>query len=345
MPDGKQVVTQAPIVEQETAPVDEVNQEALVNKASELGHTLDFGNDVTPGNLDWSEMEPLQEFDQIAAERGVGEQSQEPHAASEDQQPAQDVNLTDGMSKRITDLKRKGQQEIAGKDSELAEKDLVIAAREEQIQKLTDMAQQFETLQSSYVPPAGDIEAINAEIVAMDQRLEDEGDVFTPAEVARHVQGRQDLVNKQAGVAQAQQNAQNIVQKQDQMRLQSDQYVKETYSFVSDPNSEYYKTLKTKAYPMLENIIGPNFKNHPQDMVLAAELSKLMVDAAKYNQITGNSPAPRAEAIPMAGNVTPQGRTQQSAQPSFRDSVGTLRGGSVDNFAKLLQQRGHTWRP
>jgi hypothetical protein len=345
MPDNKQVINQGTIPVQESAPAEEVNQDALVNSASELGSELHFDQDVTPGNLDWSEMEPLQEFDQIAADRGVGEQSPQGQQAVPEQQPAQSDGLTDGMSKRITKLKQQSQREIQGKDNELAEKDAVIAAREEQISKLTEMSKQYQSLQSSYVPPDGDASAIDSQISAMDTRLQEEGDVYTPAEVARHVQDRQELVAKKAGVAQAQQNAQHIVKQQEQMRMQSDQYVKDTYSFVEDPNSEYYKTLKTQAYPMLESIIGPNFKNHPQDMVLAAELSQLMVDAAKYQQITGGQPAPRAEAIPMASNITPQGRVQQSAQPNFRESVTNLRGGGVQNFAQLLQQRGHTWRP
>ena len=96
---------------------------------------------------------------------------------------------------------------------------------------------------------------------------------------------------------------------------------------------------------MLESIIGPNFKNHPQDMVLAAELSQLMVDANKYQQLLGNRPAPRQEPAPMAGNVTPQSRSNQRRQPSLRQAANNLRGAGVEDFAALLQQRGHSWRP
>ena len=120
--------------------------------------------------------------------------------------------------------------------------------------------------------------------------------------------------------------------------------IEELY-FINDSKSEYYQTLKTQAYPVLESIIGPQFKNHPQDMVLAAELSKLMVDANKYQQIMGNQPAPRQQAAPMAGNVTPQSRPNQRQQPEFRQAANNLRGSEVSDFASMLRQRGHSWRP
>jgi hypothetical protein len=56
----------------------------------------------------------------------------------------------------------------------------------------------------------------------MDTRLQDEGDTFTAAEVAQHVQQRQDLIAKRSEVASSQANAQQLVQKQQAMRQQSD---------------------------------------------------------------------------------------------------------------------------
>ena len=150
---------------------------------------------------------------------------------------------------------------------------------------------------------------------------------------------------KKSEIANSQSKAQQLLHQQQEMRTRSDQFVRENYEFINDPDSEYYKTLKTQAYPMLENIIGPNFKNHPQDMVIAAELSKLMVDANKYQQLLGNRPAPRQEAAPMAGNLTPQSQPSQQRQPNFREAAASLRGGDVSNFAELLQNRGHSWRP
>ena len=150
---------------------------------------------------------------------------------------------------------------------------------------------------------------------------------------------------KKQEVANSQSNAQQLVQQQQRLREQSDSFVKENYDFINDPKSEYYKTLKEQAYPMLENIIGPNFKNHPQDMVIAAELSQLMVDANKYQQLLGNRPAPRQQAAPMAGNVTPQSRSNQRQQPDFRQAANNLRGSEVSDFASMLRQRGHSWRP
>jgi hypothetical protein len=348
MPEGKTIVAEETIpITKEDSASSEYDENVLVNKASEMGHTLKHDGDVAPGNLDWSEMEPLQEFDRIAEERGVGSQSQP--AVEQPPTPASPEPyteaLTDNMSKRITDLKRKAQQNIEGKDQEIAERDAIIAARDDQINKLSGMAQDFQKLQATYVPPTGDASQVDTQISTMDQMLEDDGDTYTAAEVARHVMKRQELVRQKDQISQAQLNAQSIVKQQEVMRLNSDQYVRDNYSFVSNPDSEYYKTLKTQAYPMLESIIGPNFKNHPQDMVLAAELSRLMVDAAKYQQITGNAPAPRQEPIPMAGHTAPQTQSQQQRQPSFRSDVTDLRGGDVKDFAKLLAGRGHTWRP
>jgi len=136
-----------------------------------------------------------------------------------------------------------------------------------------------------------------------------------------------------------------LLHKQQEMRKQSDQYVRDNYAFVSDPDSEYYHTLKNQAYPMLESVVGPNFKNHPQDMVLAAELSKIMVDAGKYNQLMGNQPAPRQQAVPMAGANRPARQPQAQSQQTYSQEVKNHRGANVNEFAKLLQRRGMTWRP
>jgi len=335
MPDGKRVVSEKTIVEseQESAPAPEVNMDAVVNDASNMGHTLPLHDEVSQGQLDWSDMAPVEEFDQIANDRGVGPV---PQGAD---------GLTDSMSKRISKMKQQEQEKIAGKDQVIAEKDSIIAAREQQINQLTKMSQEYQKLQASYVPPQGDVTEVDSQISEMDQTLKDEGDTYTAAEVAQHMQKRQDLQMKKQEVSNSQSNAQQLVQQQQRLREQSDSFVKENYDFINDPKSEYYKTLKEQAYPMLENIIGPNFKNHPQDMVIAAELSQLMVDANKYQQLLGNRPAPRQQAAPMAGNVTPQSRPNQRQQPEFRQAANNLRGGEVSDFASMLRQRGHSWRP
>jgi len=335
MPDGKTIVNEKTIVEseQESAPAPEVNMDAVVNDASNMGHTLPLHDEVSQGQLDWSDMAPVEEFDQIANDRGVGSV---PQGAD---------RLTDGMSKRISKMKQQEQEKIAGKDQVIAEKDSIIAAREQQINQLTKMSQEYQKLQASYVPPQGDVTEVDSQISEMDQTLKDEGDTYTAAEVAQHMQKRQDLQMKKQEVANSRSNAQQLVQQQQRLREQSDSFVKENYDFINDPKSEYYKTLKEQAYPMLENIIGPNFKNHPQDMVIAAELSQLMVDANKYQQLLGNRPAPRQQAAPMAGNVTPQSRPNQRQQPDFRQAANNLRGSEVSDFASMLRQRGHSWRP
>ena len=183
MSDGKTIVNEKTIVEseQESAPAPEVNMDAVVNDASDMGHTLPLHDEVSRGQLDWSDMAPVEEFDQIAKERGVGPV---PQGAE---------GLPDGMSKRISKMKQQEQERIAGKDQVIAEKDSIIAAREQQINQLTKMSQEYQKLQSSYVPPQGDVTEVDGQIAAMDQRLQDEGDTFTAAEVAQHMQKRHDL--------------------------------------------------------------------------------------------------------------------------------------------------------
>ena len=119
MPDGKRVVSEKTIVvsEQESAPAPEVNMDAVVNDASNMGHTLPLHDEVSQGQLDWSDMAPVEEFDQIANDRGVGPV---PQGAD---------GLTDSMSKRISKMKQQEQEKIAGKDQVIAEKDSIIAAR------------------------------------------------------------------------------------------------------------------------------------------------------------------------------------------------------------------------
>jgi hypothetical protein len=345
MPEAKKIVTQQalPVTQTDSAPTEEINHDVLINSASELGSELDFSNDVTPSTLDWSEMEPLEEFDRIAADRGVGPQSAPQDAQIQETAPQPD--MTDSMKSRISKLKQGQQNEIAGKDQAIAEKDAIIAAREQQINELQTMAQDYQKLQSTYVPPVGDVDEMSRELTALDNKLQDEGDTYTPAEVALHLQARHDLQRKKDRVADSQVQAQGLLHKQQQMREQSDQYVRDNYPFVSDPDSEYYHTLKNQAYPMLESVVGPNFKNHPQDMVLAAELSKIMVDAGKYNQLMGNQPAPRQQAVPMAGANRPSRQPQAQSQQTYSQEVRNHRGANVNEFAKLLQRRGMSWRP
>ena len=225
MPDGKRVVNEKTIVEseQESAPAPEVNMDAVVNAASNMGHTLPLHDEVSQGQLDWSDMAPVEEFDQIANDRGVGPV---PQGAD---------GLTDGMSKRISKMKQQEQEKIAGKDQVIAEKDSIIAAREQQINQLTKMSQEYQKLQSSYVPPQGDVTEADSQISDMDQTLKDEGDTYTAAEVAQHMQKRQDLQMKKQEVANSQSNAQQLVQQQQRLREQSDSIVKENYDFINDP--------------------------------------------------------------------------------------------------------------
>ena len=133
-----------------------------------------------------------------------------------------------------------------------------------------------------------------------------------------------------------------MIQEQKQMRGQYDAYATENYEFVNKPDTEKYQVMKEQAYPLLEQLV-PNFQQYPHDMVIAAELSDLIVDAQKYRQLVGDQPNPkRAEPQPMATNVAPTAQPQQAPANLVRD-MQRVRGGSLDAIAKVLRKAGHSW--
>ena len=345
-PSGKKVVTSETILEQESesAPgiADDYDPAKLENTASEMGHSLDM-DDVASAELDWTEMAPVKEFDnpnQPPQEQPQPTQEQVPQEEVPQEQPlqeAQDVDLTNSMRKRISGIKEKSTQE-------LAEKDALIAARDDQIAKMQSMVQEYTQLQESYRPVEGDVGAVKQEIAGLDTMLKEEGDALTSAEVAQHVIRRNNLERKLDKIEASQVNTNNIIRKQQVLRQQSDQYVKDAYPFVNDQKSEMYGVMKHQAYPLLEQLMGPNFKNHPSDMIMAAELSKMMVNSQKYEQLLGNTPAPRSQPAPMAGN-SPRTAPQAKRPMDFKRAVADNRGGDVSRFAELLHNAGHSWRP
>ena len=333
-PSGKKVVTSETILEQESesAPgiADDYDPAKLENTASEMGHSLGL-EDVASTELDWADMAPVKEFDNP---------NQPPQEQPQQEQPlqeAQDVDLTDSMRKRITGIKEKSTQE-------LAEKDALIAARDDQIAKMASMVQEYTQLQASYIPDEGDTGAVQQEIAGLDTMLKEEGDALTSAEVAQHVIRRSNLERKLDKMEANKSNTDNLIRKQQVLRQQSDKYVKDAYPFVSDQKSEMYGVMKNQAYPLLEQLMGPNFKNHPSDMIMAAELSKMMVNSQKYEQLLGNTPAPRSQPAPMAGN-SPRTAPQAKRPVDFKREVVNNRGGDVSRFAELLHDSGHSWRP
>lgn len=338
-PSGKKVVTSETILEQESdsAPgiADDYDPARLENTASEMGHSLGL-DDVASTDLDWTDMAPVKEFDN--PNQPPQEQPQEQQLQQPQEQPLQgDVDLTDSMRKRITGIKEKSTQE-------LAEKDALIAARDDQIVKLQSMAEEYARLQQSYRPDQGDSKAVKTEIASLDTMLQEEGDALTSAEVAQHVIRRNNLERQLDKMEANKANTDNLIRQQQVLRQQSDQYVRDTYNFVNDSKSEYYGVMKNQAYPLLEQLMGPNFKNHPSDMIMAAELSKMMVNSQKYEQLLGNTPAPRSQPAPMAGN-SPRTAPQAKRPMDFKREVANNRGGDVSRFAELLHSSGHSWRP
>ena len=339
-PSGKKVVTIETIREQESESAPDAYDPAkLENTASEMGHSLDM-DDVASAELDWTEMAPVKEFEnpnQPPPEQPQEQPVQEQVPQEQPLQEAQDVDLTNSMRKRISGIKEKSTQE-------LAEKDALIAARDDQIAKMQSMVQEYTQLQESYRPVEGDVGAVKQEIAGLDTMLKEEGDALTSAEVAQHVIRRNNLERKLDKIETSQVNTNNLIRKQQVLRQQSDKYVKEAYPFVSDQKSEMYGVMKHQAYPLLEQLMGPNFKNHPSDMIMAAELSKMMVNSQKYEQLLGNTPAPRSQPAPMAGN-SPRTAPQAKRPVDFKRAVADNRGGDVGRFAELLHNAGHSWRP
>jgi len=343
---GKTIVNEGtlPVTESDSAAGEGVDVDQLINDAAEMGHTLPISDDIAPANLDWSELDNVKEFDR-AAQQSVAEpaapeptQPVQEQAPVEQPAPREDVDLTDSMRKRIAGIKDKSA-------TELAEKDALIAARDEQIAKLTQMGQDFQDLQEAYVPPTETEDSILQQINTLDTSLQEDGDAYTSAEVAQQMIRRGKLERQLDGAKRNAQDTQNLLKKQQILRQTSDQYVKDNYSFVSDTSSEYYAVLKDKAYPLLERMMGPNFKDHPNDMVMAAELTQMMVDSQKYQQLLGNTPAPRAEPAPMAGGTARAPTQRAPAQSSVRDQIVNARGGDINRFADILAQSGHSWRP
>ena len=342
-PSGKTIVTGETILEQESeSATDDYDPAKLGDTASEMGRSLSL-EDVASSEIDWTEMAPVKEFDnpnQPPQEQPQPTQEQVPQEEVPQEQPlqeAQDVDLTNSMRKRISGIKEKSTQE-------LAEKDALIAARDDQIAKMQSMVQEYTQLQESYRPVEGDAGAVKQEIAGLDTMLKEEGDALTSAEVAQHVIRRNNLERKLDKIEASQVNTNNIIRKQQVLRQQSDQYVKDAYPFVNDQKSEMYGVMKHQAYPLLEQLMGPNFKNHPSDMIMAAELSKMMVNSQKYEQLLGNTPAPRSQPAPMAGN-SPRTAPQAKRPVDFKRAVADNRGGDVSRFAELLHDSGHSWRP
>ena len=116
MADGKNVETvssipvtvpDSPVEQQESVPDTTTNDEA------EAPDEMDFSSDVERGNLDWPELVKVEEVPQETVDEAT-EQIQ----AGEQPAPVEN-DLTDGMKNRISKLKQKEAEKIAGKDEQI----------------------------------------------------------------------------------------------------------------------------------------------------------------------------------------------------------------------------------
>ena len=328
----KQVVTQGatPVTKSDSPSEVEADNSVDFEKVEqELSY-----NTVEESEIDWPIIEKVEQVSE--------EQAQEIHKGIEEPPPEEPVaaqpeatEMTDGMRDRITKLKQQEGQKLAEKDAE-------IQSRDRQIQELQEMNQKFTQLTQQYRPVQGDPEKIREEINGLDERLEEDGDTMTAAEIHKLGRRQQHLEKQLDEIRQSEIQTQNMIQEQKQMRGQYDAYATENYEFVNKPDTEKYQVMKEQAYPLLEQLV-PNFQQYPHDMVIAAELSDLIVDAQKYRQLVGDQPNPkRAEPQPMATNVAPTAQPQQAPANLVRD-MQRVRGGSLDDIAKVLRKAGHSW--
>ena len=341
----KQVVTQTvtPVTKSDSPTEVEAGDSVdFENVEQELSYNL-----VEESNIDWPVIEKVEEISEEKAEEVQQEVQQEPQAEQpqepaqeekpvEEKQEVEDPTLTDGMRDRITKLK---QQE----GEKLAEKDRQIRDRDSQIKELQSMNEKFTNLMQTYRLTTGDPAKIQEEIQQLEDRLDEDGDSMTAAEIHKLGRRQQQLERQLDEIKISEVNTENMVQQQKQMRGQYDAYATENYDFVQKPDHEKYKVMKEQAYPLLENLI-PNFQQYPHDMVIAAELSDLLVDAQKYRQLIGDQPNPaRAEPQPMATNVAPSAQPSSPARQSLGKAVQRVRGGSLEDIAQVPRQAGHGW--
>ena len=334
----KQVVTQ-PVTPVTLADSPTENEASDNVDYAEVEQELSFST-VEESTLDWPVLEKVEQISEEQAKQVQAEQPEEPQEQVQEESPepvqGEDKDsLTDGMRDRVAKLKQ-------AEEGKLAEKDEQIRNRDSQIQELRVMNEKFAQLSKTYRPVAGDPVKIQEEIQQLESRLDEDGDTMTAAEIHKLGRRQQQLEKHIDEIRASEMNTQNLVQEQKQMRNQYDSYATETYSFINKPENEKYKVMKEQAYPVLEQLI-PNFQQYPHDMVIAAELSNLIVDAQKYRQLIGDQPAKRAEPQPMANSVTPSSQPAQSSQSNLSRDIQRVRGGSLDDIAKVLRKAGHTW--
>ena len=331
----KQVETQPVIPVTQTDSPTEREASDNVNY-EQVKEELSF-SDVEESAIDWPVLEKIEQLTEEKAEE-VPKATEEPVVPVQEEPAPQEEKdpLTDSMRERITKLKHSEGEKLADKDQQ-------ILARDGQIKELQAMNEKFVQLTQSYRPVTGDAKKIGEELQQLEERLDEEGDTMTAAEIHKLGRRQQQLEKQVEEIRTSEMNTQNLAHQQKQLRNQYDSYVQENYDFVSKPAEEKYKVMKEQSYPILEQLI-PNFQQYPHDMVIAAELSGLIVDAQKYRQLIGDQPVQRQEPQPMAGNVTPSAQPVQATRQNLGREVAKVRGGSLDDIAQVLRKAGHGWR-
>ena len=316
---AKTVSNQETVVE--SSPTDNVSQspidqaaEYLINNQAEDPTVAPYGDDVVNSELDWSqESEPKPD---ITPEGVLG-----------DAPVQQEEQLTDGMSKRITGIKRKHAEELEGKEAEINRLQGILTQFERDMPKKPDT-------------PIRTSEDIDREIMQIKQDLQTNVETMTPADSNLKGIRVQELYRERDNAQRANQDMDSYNVQVKDLRKQNDALATKEYPWLNDTESEGYKMFQTQVYPMMERMI-PNYRENPQDILLAAHLTDAQlarVDNAnlreQIGQINSGNVSQGRNIPPIASDNAPSGPpSDQSVRSRLMNGV---RAGEVDGGAAAL---------
>ena len=307
------VVESSPTDNVPNSPIEEA-ADYLTNSQAEDPTVALYDDSVVNSELDWSkESEPKPD---ITPEGVLGDA------------PVQhEEQLTDGMSKRITGIKRKHAEEIEGKEAE--------------INRLQGILSQFErNMPKKPATPVRTSDDIDREIMQIKTDLQSNMETMTPADSNLKGIRVQELYRERDDAQRANQDMDTYKDEVKGIRKQNDALATKEYPWLNDTESEGYKMFQTQVYPMMERMI-PNYRENPQDILLAAHLTDAQlarVDNAtlrqQIGQINSGNVSNSRNIPPIASDNAPSGPpSDQSVRSRLMNGV---RNGEVDGGAAAL---------
>jgi len=317
----QQVTTPSP----ESSTEQEQPQDFSTNDAAVEPSSLNY-EDVAQYDLTWDE-EPTQTDPNQPQETEPQEEPEEVAKQPED--------MTESMSKRISNIKSKHADELEVRDNKIQE-------YQEMLTRFQDIEQQEKAVNSV----EGDEENIRTEIANLERRLEEEEDELTPAasaKIVRDIASRERQIDK---LHQANEMKGRINTERNSLRQASDNLANESFSFLLDKESNGYKMAREQVYPTLERLL-PNFKDNPQDVFLTGYLTDLMLakqeNTELKNQILkmkGGSPRsePPSLAEESVAGTTPKNNPNPNPNVNRADLMQKVRNGEMEGglAAQLL---------